>query len=184
MHYPRSTSRQYVWFRSVDLSRSYAVMPESRHSGSSVALNPCVLETYGLSFGGTQRRYRWICQSVSRCIRVRLSTFPPFIRICFSDHSLTQPARARTRVCSHNRLWSSTRLLFCVDQIKLNRSSCHHNEEHSANPLASLMTRPTDKFSAFSSTCARCNWIPYNRRYAFSYAVLNWRIHILSDNTS
>lgn len=53
-------------------------------------------------------------------------------------------------VCSHNALRPPHSTLFYTGRIKLNRSSCRYNEEHSPNPLAPLMTRPTDKFSAFS----------------------------------
>lgn len=96
--------------------------------------------------------------------------------------------------CNHNALWPFARRYFVrtylaiyvpTGRIKLKRSSRHYNEEHSANPLPLLMTRSTDKFSAFSS---------YVRTYArnrinvvahvYGRILLNWKIHVLFYDAS
>lgn len=101
-------------------------------------------------------------ESARRTGQLSRERAPPFInpfRPSERARPLSYAACEQTPDRNHNALWPYARRYFVpTGRIKLKRSSRRYNEEHSANPLAFLMTRPTDEFSAFSSY-VQSNWI-------------------------
>lgn len=148
-----------VWFRSAGFSGwARAITLESAFGNRGVTFETYGFETYlSKESGDDINVLLYFSRIVFAFIRPSLASF-------------TLPSD--TNVRSHNIPSSSIRHYFVQIQIKLNWSSCRYNEEHCANPLAPLMTRPTS--FPLSRTSVRCNWTSYNEgHYAFN-VVSHW----------